>query len=87
MFPETISKPVVIVAQISEIVSVDKTVKLFLSNIYIRNLYISCLFNFGTFILNGPYVFVTSVKRAMLCLLLRLGLRNVSMRIFNNLHI
>ena len=30
---------------------------------------------------------VTSAKRALLCLLLRLGLRNVSTRIFNKLYI
>ena len=30
---------------------------------------------------------VTSAKRALLCLLLRLGLRNVSTRIFNKLYV
>ena len=44
------------VAPNSEIVSVDKTVKLFWSNVYLRRLYISGLLNFGTSIFNGPYV-------------------------------
>ena len=42
-----------------------KTVKLFLSNVYIINLYISVLLNFGTSILNGPYdLFINSVLRS-----------------------
>ena len=50
------------------IVSVDKTVKLFWSSVYIKNLYISGLLNFGTSILNGPYVFsVYSVLLPIVC--------------------
>ena len=45
-----------------------KTVKLFLSNVYIINLYISVLLNFGTSILNGPYdLFINSVQFPNVC--------------------
>ena len=68
MIFENCSLCVVIVAPISAIVSVDKTVKLFWSSVYIKNLYISGLLNFGTSILNGPYVLsINSVLFPIVC--------------------